>query len=135
LSGLRTRPSASPRKNAGDPGVPQRLQAQRRAPPSGFCKLAAAEGARVRKFTGGERNGGLGGPIVYVRYLDHVLFKDMDPAACSEPFVRGTVGRLASENERAIQVIWERQAGYVKYFQRFLSRIHRAERAGNSTGA
>jgi hypothetical protein len=56
-----------------------------------------------------------GFPIVYVRYLDHVLFKDMDPAACSEPFVRGTVGRLASENEGAIQVIWERQAGYVKF--------------------
>ena len=52
-----------------------------------------------------------GFPIVYVRYLDHVLFKDMDPGAYSEPFVRETVGWLASENERAIQVIWERQVG------------------------
>jgi len=50
-------------------------------------------------------------PLVYVRYLDHVLFKDMDPGAYSEPFVRETVGWLASENERAIQLIWERQLG------------------------
>ena len=50
-------------------------------------------------------------PLVYVRYLDHVLFKDMDPGAYSEPFIRETVGWLASENERAIQLIWERQLG------------------------
>lgn len=50
-------------------------------------------------------------PLVYVRYLDHVLFKDMDPAAYSNPFTRETIGWLAGENERAIQVVWERQIG------------------------
>ncbi|MFH1821227.1 MAG: hypothetical protein ABH852_02130 [Methanobacteriota archaeon] len=50
-------------------------------------------------------------PLVYVRYLDHVLFKDVDPAAFSEPFTRETIGWLAEENDQAIQLIWERQLG------------------------
>jgi hypothetical protein len=36
--------------------------------------------------------------LVYVRYLDHVLFKDIDPHAM-KPQIRETVGWLAEENE------------------------------------
>lgn len=51
------------------------------------------------------------GSIVYVRYLDHVLFKDMDPRHFSKPFARETWGVLTNENDQAIQLIWERQLG------------------------
>ena len=47
---------------------------------------------------------------VYVKYLDHVLFKDVDPADFSTPLIRETLGWLASENDKAIQILWEREA-------------------------
>lgn len=52
----------------------------------------------------------IGSPI-YVRYRDHVLFKDMDPEAFSAPFIRETIGWLEGENDNSIQVVWERSAG------------------------
>jgi len=48
--------------------------------------------------------------LVYIRYLDHVLFKDMDPSAFTLPFTRETLGWLASENDKAVQIVWEREA-------------------------
>ena len=51
------------------------------------------------------------GSPVYVRYRDHVLFKDMDPEAFSAPFIRETIGWLEGENDNSIQVVWERSAG------------------------
>ena len=50
-------------------------------------------------------------PLVYVRYLDHVLFKDVDPGVFSRPFTRETIGWLENEDDDAIQIIWERFAG------------------------
>jgi hypothetical protein len=45
--------------------------------------------------------------LVYVKYLDHVLFKDIDPHAM-KPQIRETVGWLAEENENHIRIEWER---------------------------
>ena len=49
------------------------------------------------------------GHLVYIRYLDHVLFKDVDPKAYG-PQVRETVGWLAEESENHIRIEWERFA-------------------------
>ena len=46
--------------------------------------------------------------LVYIRYLDHVLFKDVDPAAYAKPFSRESIGWLEKENADSIQLIWER---------------------------
>ena len=35
----------------------------------------------------------------------------MNPATFTEPFTHETIGWLAGENDRAIQVVWERQIG------------------------
>ena len=45
--------------------------------------------------------------LVYIRYLDHVLFKDVDPRAF-EPFKRETIGWLDHESSDYIRVVWER---------------------------
>lgn len=50
-------------------------------------------------------------PLVYVRYLDHVLFKDVDPGAFSRPFTRETIGWLDHEDDHCIRIVWERFAG------------------------
>jgi len=44
---------------------------------------------------------------VYVRYRDHVLFKDVDPSAL-KPLEREAIGFLAHEATDYIQIIWER---------------------------
>jgi len=49
------------------------------------------------------------GSLVYVRYQDHVLFRDMNPATTS-PFTRECVGWLDYEDQECIRVIWERFA-------------------------
>ncbi len=50
------------------------------------------------------------GQLVYIRYLDHVLFKDVDPATFSAPFMRETVGWLDFENNDYLRILWERFA-------------------------
>ena len=50
------------------------------------------------------------GSVVYIRYLDHVLFKDVDPKNYSKPFVRETLGWLDHEDDESIRVVWERFA-------------------------
>jgi hypothetical protein len=45
--------------------------------------------------------------LVYVKYVDHVLFKDIDPKTI-EPQVRETVGWLTEQNEDFIRIEWER---------------------------
>lgn len=47
------------------------------------------------------------GSLVYVRYLDHVLFKDSD-ASQYGPWVRECVGWLDYEDHEYIRIIWER---------------------------
>jgi hypothetical protein len=47
------------------------------------------------------------GALVYVRYLDHVLFRNAD-AGLFKPALRETVGWLHCETADAIWVLWER---------------------------
>jgi len=49
------------------------------------------------------------GELVYIRYRDHVLFRDMDPRAAGL-FTRECVGWLDYEGEDHIRIIWERFA-------------------------
>jgi len=50
------------------------------------------------------------GDVVYIRYKDHVLFKDVDPSAYAKPFVRETLGWLDHEDDESIRLVWERFA-------------------------
>ena len=49
------------------------------------------------------------GSLVYVRYQDHVLFKDAD-ASQYQPWIRECVGWLDYENDEYVRVVWERYA-------------------------
>ena len=49
------------------------------------------------------------GTAIYVRYRDHVLFKDVDPGAY-RPFVREAIGWLDHEDGDCIRLVWERFA-------------------------
>lgn len=60
------------------------------------------ERARARSGTAPEP-----GDVVYVRYLDHVLFKDVDPSTYAKPFVRETLGWLDYEDDESIRLVWE----------------------------
>jgi hypothetical protein len=44
---------------------------------------------------------------IYVRYRDHVLFKDVDPSAFG-PFERETIGWLDCEASDFVRLVWER---------------------------
>lgn len=47
--------------------------------------------------------------MVYVRYSDHVLFRDVDPVIAT-PSIRECVGWLDYEDEDHIRLVWERFA-------------------------
>ena len=47
------------------------------------------------------------GALVYVRYLDHVLFRNAD-AGLFKPALRETVGWLHCETADAVWLLWER---------------------------
>jgi len=49
------------------------------------------------------------GSLVYVRYQDHVLFKDSD-ASQYHPWVRECIGWLEYEDHEWVRIIWERFA-------------------------
>ncbi len=49
------------------------------------------------------------GCLVYVRYRDHVLFRDVDPSLHG-PWTRETVGWLDYEDPDYLRIIWERFA-------------------------
>jgi len=49
------------------------------------------------------------GSIVRIRYQDHVLFKDVDPALC-RPWTREAVGWLDYEDAEHVRLVWERSA-------------------------
>jgi len=49
------------------------------------------------------------GDLVYIRYRDHTLFRDVDPAfGC--PVIRECVGWLSHENNEFIRLVFERYA-------------------------
>ncbi len=47
--------------------------------------------------------------LVYVRYRDHVLFRDMNPETV-RPFTRECVGWLDYEDAECVRLVWERYA-------------------------
>ena len=47
------------------------------------------------------------GSLVYVRYWDHVLFRNADPNLYG-PTVREAVGWVVKENEEAVWILWDR---------------------------
>lgn len=49
------------------------------------------------------------GSLVYVRYADHVLFRDLDPRAY-RPWTRECIGWLDYEDEECVRIVWERFA-------------------------
>jgi hypothetical protein len=49
-------------------------------------------------------------PLVYVKYLDHVLYRNMAPSAEPKSAVRETVGWLMRENDEVIWIVWDRVA-------------------------
>ena len=49
------------------------------------------------------------GSLVYVRYRDHVLFKDVDPSLY-RPWSRETIGWLDYEDQECLRLVWERFA-------------------------
>ena len=51
-----------------------------------------------------------GTKLVYVRYLDHVLFSRCS-ALAMQPQIRETVGWLVCEGEDYITISWDRDAG------------------------
>lgn len=54
------------------------------------------------------------GDLVYIRYKDHVLFRDSDPCLY-KPSIRETVGWLMKENEEAVWIIWDRSVHTLPY--------------------
>jgi len=49
------------------------------------------------------------GSLVYVRYRDHVLFKDVDPSLY-RPWSRETIGWFDYEDQECLRLVWERFA-------------------------
>jgi len=47
--------------------------------------------------------------LVYLRYLDHTLFRDMNPQT-AKLFTRECVGWLDYEDDEYIRLVWERFA-------------------------
>ena len=45
--------------------------------------------------------------IVYIRYRDHVLFRNANPSLC-RPVTRECVGWIVKENRDAIWILWDR---------------------------
>ena len=47
------------------------------------------------------------GTIVYIRYLDHVLFRNVN-SSLYKPAERETVGWLVKGNDKAVWILWDR---------------------------
>ena len=47
--------------------------------------------------------------MVYLRYCDHVLFRDSD-SSVYRPWTRETVGWLDYEDQQWVRIVWERFA-------------------------
>ena len=45
--------------------------------------------------------------LVYVKFLDHVIFKDSQPRA--SPILRETIGWLVDENDHSVTLLWVRE--------------------------
>ena len=48
---------------------------------------------------------------MYVKFKDHVIFKDHSNAMRVKPIVRETIGWLVSNNDSSITLLWVRELG------------------------
>jgi len=48
-------------------------------------------------------------PLVYVKYLDHALYRNLAPLS-SKPVIRETVGWLLYENDETVWILWDKNA-------------------------
>lgn len=48
------------------------------------------------------------GDLVYVRYQDHVLWSDKNPAKFNDPWILETCGWVSFVNDIALRIAWER---------------------------
>jgi hypothetical protein len=55
-----------------------------------------------------------GGSLVYVKYLDHALYRNMAPSN-PRPVVRETVGWLMHEDDEAVWIVWDRNVAASKH--------------------
>jgi len=46
--------------------------------------------------------------LVYVRFLDHVLFKNIKEGTFNVPTIRETIGWLVEDHNDYIRLLWER---------------------------
>jgi hypothetical protein len=55
-------------------------------------------------------------PLVYVRYQDHILYRNMAPSN-PKPIIRETIGWLAYEDNEVVWIVWDRAAAPSKLFE------------------
>ncbi len=54
--------------------------------------------------------------LVYVRYRDHVLFRNSDPNLF-RPAIRESLGWIVKENEEAVWLLWDRSTNPLPHEQ------------------
>jgi hypothetical protein len=59
------------------------------------------------------------GSAVYVRYLDHLLYRNVEKPILN-PDERETVGWILHEDKKGICVVWDRTKGKTEYFENCL---------------
>ena len=59
-------------------------------------------------------------PLVYVKYIDHLLYRSMAPSNV-RPAVRETVGWLMHEDDYAIWIVWDKCVKPSRYVKLDLS--------------
>jgi hypothetical protein len=52
-------------------------------------------------------------PLVYIRYQDHILYRNMAPSN-PKPIIRETIGWLAYEDNEVVWIVWDRAAAPAK---------------------
>jgi hypothetical protein len=48
-------------------------------------------------------------PLIYIRYLDHVLYRNTAPSGLV-PVIRETIGWLTYEDNEVVWIVWDRAA-------------------------
>ena len=48
------------------------------------------------------------GRVILVRYHDHLLFRDVDPAQFPRTWIREAIGWLDYEDDECVRLVWER---------------------------
>jgi hypothetical protein len=53
-------------------------------------------------------------PLVYVKYLDHTLYRNMTPSS-PKPTIRETVGWLVHQDDESVKIVWDRSVAPSRY--------------------